>query len=67
MKKNMGNPDRMIRILAAVVIAILYFGKLVTGTAAILLGLLAIAFIVTSLVGFCPFYRPFRISTNKKS
>lgn len=66
MKKNMGSADRIIRILVAVVIAILYFTNYLSGTAAIILGLLAIVFVATSFISFCPLYLPFGISTRKK-
>ena len=39
MKKNMGSIDRALRILAAIVIASLYFGKFISGTVAELFGL----------------------------
>jgi hypothetical protein len=67
MKKNMGTADRLIRFLLAVVVGILYFTHQITGTAAIILGILAIVFLLTSLVGFCPLYVPLRLSTRKKS
>lgn len=66
MKKNMGLADKAIRILVAAVIAVLYFTHQITGTAAIVLGVLAIVFTLTSLVGTCPLYLPFGISTKKK-
>ena len=66
MKKNMGSADRLIRTLIAVVIAVLYFTRQISGTLAIVLGILAIIFLLTSAVGFCPLYVPFRISTVKK-
>lgn len=66
MKKNMGKADRILRILLAVVIAVLYFTDSISGTAAIILLILAGIFILTSFVGFCPLYAPFRISTRKK-
>ena len=67
MKKNMGRIDRAIRIVLAIVVAILYMNGSITGTAAIILGILAAVFIITSLIGFCPLYVPFKISTIKKS
>jgi hypothetical protein len=67
MKKNMGTADRIIRFLLAVVVGILYFTHQITGTAAIILGIIAIVFLLTSLVGFCPLYVPLRLSTRKKS
>ena len=66
MKKNMGTIDRVIRIVLAIVVAILYMNGSITGTAAIILGILAAVFIITSLIGFCPLYVPFKISTIKK-
>jgi hypothetical protein len=67
MKKNMGTIDRIIRILLAIVIIILYITGSITGFAAIILGILAIVFIITSMIGFCPLYVPFKISTIGKS
>ena len=66
MKINMGNADRIIRILLAVFVAILYFANIISGTTAIVLGVLAIVFVITSMVSFCPLYLPFGISTKKK-
>ena len=67
MKKNMGMADRVIRILAAVAIAILYFTHQINGTLAIILLVFAGIFILTSFISFCPLYLPFGIRTNKKS
>lgn len=66
MKPNMGTADKVVRILVAIVIAGLYFANLISGTAAIILLLLAGVFILTSFMGFCPLYLPFGISTRKK-
>ncbi len=67
MKKNMGTIDRVIRTVIAVVIAVLYFTGQISGTVAIVLGIIAVAFLLTSLVGWCPIYNPFGISTRKES
>ena len=67
MKKNMGTIDRIIRIVLAIVVIILYITGSITGFAAIILGILAIVFIITSMIGFCPLYVPFKISTIGKS
>ncbi len=56
MKKNMGNTDRIIRTLIAVVVAVLYFTNTITGTFGIVLLVLAGVFLLTSLVSFCPLY-----------
>lgn len=66
MKKNIGNVDKTIRILVAVVIAILYFTDVISGTLAIISGILAIVFVLTSFISFCPLYLPFGINTSKK-
>lgn len=67
MKKNMGVVDRVIRILLAVVVLVLYLTGQLTGTAAIILGILAAVFVVTGLVGFCPLYTPFNLSTKQQN
>ena len=67
MKKNMGTIDKVIRILLAIVVIVLYMNDSITGVAAIILGVLAFVFIVTSLIGFCPLYAACKISTIKKS
>ena len=56
MKKNMGNADRTIRIIAAIAFAILYFTGTVTGTWGIVLLVLGGIFLLTSFVSFCPLY-----------
>ncbi|MBN9299137.1 DUF2892 domain-containing protein [Elizabethkingia anophelis] len=66
MKKNMGTIDKAIRILIAIVIGVLYFTNTISGIMAIILGILAIAFVLTSFMSFCPLYLPFGINTLKK-
>ncbi len=65
MKKNLGSADRSIRIVAALVFAILLLTGQVGGIAAAVLGVLAVVFLATSIVSFCPLYVPLRISTKK--
>jgi hypothetical protein len=67
MKKNMGTLDRIIRVALVILVAVLYFTGVISGTLAIILGILAVVFLLTSLIGFCPLYAPFGISTQKKS
>ena len=66
MKRNMGTIDRMIRILFAGVVAVLYFAGGISGVAAAVLGVLAVVMVATSLVSFCPLYVPIGLSTRKK-
>jgi len=66
MKKNMGTTDKITRILIAAVIGVLYLTNVISGTPAIILGVLAMLFLLTSFISFCPLYLPFGINTNKK-
>jgi hypothetical protein len=66
MKKNMGNADRIIRSIVVVIIAALILTGQVSGTLAIVLGIVAVAFVATSLISWCPTYVPFGISTCKQ-
>ena len=63
MKKNMSNTDRIIRLLVAAVVAVLYFTHTITGTLGIILLVLAGVFLLTSLISFCPLYSIFGVST----
>ena len=54
MKKNIGQVDRIIRLGLAVIVAVLFFTKQISGTAAIVLGILAVICILTSFIRFCP-------------
>jgi hypothetical protein len=65
MKKNMANIDRGLRAGLAIIVGILYFTGQLTGTAAIILGIVAVIFLATSIVGFCPAYALFGLSTLK--
>jgi uncharacterized membrane protein len=63
MKKNMGSADRIIRLIIAVVVSILYFTNVVSGTLGLVLMVLAGVFVLTSLISFCPLYSIFGMST----
>ncbi len=65
MKTNMGNSDRIIRIAIAVLVAVLYWQGIIKGTLAYILLALAIIFVLTSLVSFCPLYTLLGINTCK--
>lgn len=67
MKTNMGTVDRAVRLGLAVLVAVLYVTGQLSGVAAIVLGVVAVVFALTSLVGTCPLYLPFGISTRKKA
>lgn len=66
MKLNMGSPDRIIRFVIAILIAILLFANVLKGALAIILGIIAIIFIITSIIGFCPLYVLLGLSTKKR-
>jgi Protein of unknown function (DUF2892) len=66
MKKNMGSADRVIRVILAALVVVLYFMGVISGTTAIILLVLATVFLLTSLVSFCPLYLPFGLSTLRK-
>lgn len=66
MKANMGLADKAIRLALAAVIVILYFAGQLTGVAALILGIIALAFLLTSIIGWCPAYASLGISTLKK-
>ncbi|RYD87165.1 MAG: DUF2892 domain-containing protein [Sphingobacteriales bacterium] len=63
MKKNMGSADRVIRLLIAGVIILLYGLGILTGVFAIVLLVLAGIFILTSFVSFCPLYTLFGVNS----
>jgi hypothetical protein len=65
MKSNVGSIDKVVRILIAVVISILFFTGTVQGVVAYVLLALGAIFLLTSAVGFCPLYRLVGISTCK--
>lgn len=67
MKKNMGTVDRVIRLLVALAVVVLYFTDAIGGILAVILGIVAVAFLVTSVVGSCPAYVPLGLSTCKPS
>jgi hypothetical protein len=62
----MGVLDRVIRLLIAAAVAILFFTDVITGPWAIVLLVVAGIFFLTSLVGFCPIYAIFGASTCSK-
>lgn len=65
MKKNMGSTDKIIRIVLALVISVLYFSGTISGTLGLVLLILGAVFLLTSFISFCPLYVPFGISTCK--
>ena len=66
MKKNMGTADRIIRVIIAAIFVIMYATGVVDGIFGVVLVALGVIFTLTSVVGFCPLYAPFGISTLRK-
>jgi hypothetical protein len=66
MNKNMGNIDRIARVIIAIIFAVLYFTHVVTGILGIILLVLGAVFVLTGVIRFCPLYLPFGISTRKR-
>ena len=65
MKKNMGIFDRALRIILAIVVAILIYMEILTGTAAIVIGIIAGIFLITSIIGICGLYSVVGVNTCK--
>lgn len=67
MTKNVGSADRVIRTLVALAIGVLIIGGQFTGTAAVILGIVAVVLLVTGAIGVCPLYALLRLTTAKRS
>ncbi|MCA0232358.1 MAG: DUF2892 domain-containing protein [Bacteroidetes bacterium] len=63
MKPNMGGTDRIIRLIVAAIVAVLYFTGTLTGTVGIVALVMAAIFVLTSLVSFCPLYTLIGLNT----
>lgn len=66
MIKNMGNIDRIIRLIVAIIIGYLFFKGIIAGVIGTVLMVLAAIFLITSLIGFCPLYKPLGINTCER-
>ncbi|HEY8688857.1 MAG TPA: DUF2892 domain-containing protein [Chitinophagaceae bacterium] len=67
MKKNMGSTDKIIRIILAVGLGVLYFTHVVTGGVGIALLVVAAIFLITSFISFCPLYSIFGLTSKKNN
>ncbi len=65
MKKNMGSMDRVVLLVIAAILIALYLTNVVTGTLGIILLVVAIAFMLTSVISFCPLYTLIGVNTCK--
>ena len=66
MKKNMGSIDKLVRLFIAIILIVLFYKEVLTGTIGIVALVFALVFALTSLISFCPLYLPFGIKTTKK-
>jgi len=66
MKKNMGSTDKMVRIIIAIVLAVLFYMNIISGTLGIVLLVVAGVFVLTSFISFCPLYAVFGMNSGAK-
>ena len=66
MNKNMGMIDRVIRVILAIALVVLYVTGIIGGTTAIILLVVGAILIATGSMGLCPLYLPFGIKTKTK-
>jgi hypothetical protein len=64
MKLNESPADRIIRIVLGVILAALAITGVATGALATVAWIVAAIALVTGVVGFCPLYAIFRVSTK---
>jgi hypothetical protein len=67
MKANMGTLDKVIRILIAAAIGVCYYTGIISGTLALILGIIALVFVATSFLSYCPLYAPFGLTTKRNN
>jgi hypothetical protein len=66
MKANIGSSDKLVRLALAIILIVLFYKEIVTGTLGIVALVLALLLTVTSLINFCPLYGIFKINTAIK-
>jgi hypothetical protein len=65
MKANESGLDRVIRIVLGIVLFVLYFTGVVSGTLGIISIVVGAILLLTGVIGFCPLYALLKIRTNK--
>lgn len=65
MKANVGNADKIVRYLLALGLASLMVFNVVEGTLFWIAGALAIIFVATALINWCPIWAAFGVNTRK--
>ena len=66
MGHNMGTMDRSLRLILAVAIGVLFVTKIITGIWGMVFIALAVIFVLTGLVRFCPLYFALGLRTQGK-
>jgi fatty acid desaturase len=64
-KMNMSNTDKLIRVVIAFVIAMLFYFQIIKGILGVMLMLIAIVMLLTCFFRVCPLYKACGISTYK--
>ena len=67
MTKNMSKTDGIIRIIVALAIVALWYTGIISGLLLTILGIVAVIFLLTGFINFCPLYAVFKIRTRKSS
>ncbi len=58
--------DRVLRVIAGIVLLYLGFGGVLAGTAGTIAAIVGIVLLLTGLVGWCPLYSVLHLRTNRK-
>lgn len=66
MKQNMSNIDKIIRVIVSILLTILFATDVITGAMGWVIIAIAAIFTLTSIIGYCPIYSIFGLSTKKK-
>jgi len=66
MKSNMGNADRVLKVIVGIVLVVVGFAVL-NGTVGIVVGVIGLIPLATGLIGWCPLYTVFNLKTKKQT
>ena len=64
MDRNIGPEDRVVRIVVGIALAVLLYMQVLTGTAAIVAGVVAAYLLLSGLAARCLIYRPLGLDTS---
>ena len=65
MKTNESTLDRVLRVIFGLLLLVLFFLQVLTGTLGVISVIIGALLLITGLVGFCPLYTLLKIKTNK--